>query len=83
MKSVLIGGISLASLHLVWITIIATGFAQNLIDWIFKLHMLNSPFQIQPFNFGYAATLLLLTFLIGCFYGGVFELIRNFFKRAE
>jgi len=40
MKSVLIGGISLASLHLVWITIIATGFAQNLIDCIFKLHML-------------------------------------------
>ena len=39
--------------------------------------MLNSPFQVQPFNFGFAATLLLVTFAIGCFYGVIFELIRN------
>ena len=83
MKSALIGGLSLASLHLVWVLIIATGFAQALIDWIFKLHMLSSPFQVQPFNLGYAATLLLITFLVGCFYGGIFELIRSLLKRPE
>lgn len=82
MKSALIGGLSLASLHLVWILIVALGFAQKLLDWIFKLHMLSSPFQVQPFNLAFAATLLLITFLVGCFYGVVFELIRNLLKQS-
>lgn len=80
-KSALIGGLSLASLHLFWVLIIVSGFAQQLLDWVFKLHMLSSPFQVQPFNIGYAATLLLITFLVGCLYGVVFELIRGLLKR--
>lgn len=80
-RRALIGGLSLASLHFFWILIVALGFAQPVLDWIFKLHMLNSPFQVQPFNLGFAANLLLITFSAGCFYGVVFELIRNLFKR--
>ena len=76
-KTAFIGGLSLASLHLCWVLIVLSGSAQALIDWVFKLHMLSSPFQVQPFSAGLAATLLLVTFAIGCFYGVVFELIRN------
>lgn len=79
----MIGGLSLASLHLCWVLIVASGFAQPLLDWIFKLHMLSSPFQVQPFSAGLAAMLLLITFLIGCFYGAVFELIRSSLTRPE
>ncbi len=76
-KTALIAGFSLASLHLCWVLIVLSGWAQTLLDWVFRLHMLNSPFQVQPFNFGFAATLLLVTFAIGCFYGVIFELLRN------
>lgn len=83
LKSSLVGGLSLASLHLFWVLIVASGWAQPLLDWIFKLHMLSSPFQVQPFNLGFAATLLAITFAIGCFYGAVFELIRKLIQPAE
>lgn len=83
LKTSLTGGLSLASLHLCWILIVASDLAQPLLDWIFKLHMLSSPFQVQPFNLSYAATLLIVTFAIGCFYGVVFELIRNLIKPSK
>ena len=50
-------------------------------DFIFKVHMLNSPFQVQPFNLSYAMTLLAITFGIGMFYGAVFHFIKRAFNR--
>jgi len=73
----LITGLCLSSLHLSWIVLIILGWAQPLMDFIFKLHMLNSPFQVQPFNLGLAVSLVIITFIIGAFYGLVFFLIKN------
>lgn len=73
----LIGGLSLASLHLCWVLLVASGWAQPFLDWIFKLHMLDSPFRVQTFSLRYAAILLVVTFSIGLLYGVVFELIRT------
>lgn len=70
-------GLCLSSLHLCWIFLIFLGWAQPVMDYIFKIHMLNSPFQIQPFSLGYAAQLIAITFAIGCFYGLVFVLIKR------
>ena len=70
-QSGLIGGLGLSSLHFSWIFLIILGWAQPLMDFIFKLHMLNSPFQVQPFDWMLALSLLVLTFSVGAF-GGLF-----------
>lgn len=73
----LIGGFTLASFHACWIVIVASGYAQPILDFIFKLHMLNSPFIVQPFSVLLSAELIALTFIIGAMYGVVFSLIRK------
>lgn len=82
-RTALIGGLSLASLHFCWVVIVVTGLAQPLLDWVFKLHMLSSPFQVQPFDLALSAVLLLVTFVVGCFYGIVFDLIRSFLRPQQ
>jgi hypothetical protein len=77
----IISGFSLASLHLCWAILVALGWAQSVIDFIFKLHMLNSPFQVQPFEFPLALGLIGITFLVGCFYGIVFFVMKNAFEK--
>lgn len=73
----LISGLCLSSLHLSWVILILLDWAQPLMDFIFKLHMLNSPFQVQPFSLGLAISLVIITFVIGAFYGLIFVLIKN------
>lgn len=72
-----IGGLTLAAFHACWIMIVASGWAQPILDFIFKLHMLNSPFIVQPFSIMLSLELLALTFIIGAFYGVIFSLIRK------
>jgi hypothetical protein len=78
-RTSVIGGFCLASLHFCWALLVALGLAQPLMDFIFKLHMLNSPFLVQPFSLSLAAGLIGITFLIGCFYGAVFYFIKRRF----
>ncbi len=44
---------------------VAIGWGQTILDFVFKIHMLNSPLQVQPFNPAFALTLLVLTFTVG------------------
>ena len=77
-KSTLAWGIGLSSLHFFWILLVAAGWAQSVIDFIFKIHMLSSPFQIQPFSFLFSVQLLLITFLIGMVFGSFIQFIKRF-----
>jgi hypothetical protein len=80
LRTSLIGGISLSSLHFFWVVLVASGWAQPLLDFIFKLHMLNSPFQVQVFSPLLASGLIGITFLFGFFYGALFYLIKSKFS---
>lgn len=80
LQTSLIGGITLSSLHFCWAILVASGWAQSLLDFIFKLHMISSPFQVQAFDLGLAIGLIGITFLIGCFYGALFFLIKRKFS---
>lgn len=77
----IISGFSLASLHIGWAILVALGWAQSVIDFIFKLHMLSSPFNVQPFEFPLALGLVGLTFSVGCFYGIVFFVFKKYFQK--
>ncbi|NBO10141.1 MAG: hypothetical protein EBV25_00930 [Methylophilaceae bacterium] len=81
LNTALIGGLCLSSFHFFWILIVASGWAQPLLDFIFKLHMLNSPLQVQPFSLVLAGELIAITFAIGAFYGLVFYFIKHLLKR--
>lgn len=78
-RTSLIWGLCLSSLHFCWVILVALGWAQPLLDFIFKLHMLSSPFQVQAFNPLLAMGLIAITFLIGCVYGAIFYLIKSQF----
>lgn len=77
LQNSLVGGLCLSSLHLIWVVLIALGLAQPLTDFIFKLHMLNSPFQVQPFSWMLALGLLMFTFSVGAFGGLLFSFFSN------
>lgn len=68
----LVWGLCLLSIHLIWLILILLGWAQPLFEFVFKLHMLNTPFQVQLFNWVFALGLLLLPFMVGAFSGMLF-----------
>lgn len=73
----IIVGAFVGLMHLVWSTIVALGFAQGLIDWIFGLHFLENPYVVSSFDMTKAATLVIVTSLVGYFMGWVFATIWN------
>ena len=71
----------MAAFHLCWLLLVAIGWAQPIIDYIFWLHHIQPVYVIKPFNAGAAAMLLAFTALIG-YVGGnlgasVWNLLRD------
>jgi hypothetical protein len=81
LKKSIVGGICLSSIHLVWILLVISEWAQATLDFIFKLHMLNSPFKVQPFDISLAISLLALTFFMGSLYVLGFYSIKAIFSK--
>jgi len=69
--------------HFVWSVCVATGIAQALINFVFWLHFLNSPFTVASFHWSTALLLILVTSFIGFFIGFVFALLWNWLHRSE
>lgn len=80
-RTTILGGVCLSSLHILWIILVALELVQPFVDFIFKLHMLNSPFKVQPFDISLAIGLVTLTFFFGCFYVLIFFFIKNLMNR--
>ncbi len=58
-------GSFLGIFHLLWAILVAVGFAQPLLDFIYKIHFLNNPFTVGPFDILNAGLLVVITFLVG------------------
>lgn len=67
--------------HLAWATLVAIGWAQPLINFIFWLHFIKPIYVIEPFNAGTAALLVAITAIIGYVMGFIFALLWNRFHR--
>lgn len=76
------GGI-LALAHAVWASLVWLGYAQPVLDFVFRLHMMNSPFQVQPFQLGLAIGLVAFTGCVGFTIGAAFAALLNFFAGRE
>lgn len=63
--------------HLCWSMLVALGWAQPVIDFIFWAHFIEPIYVIEPFEFTRAVALLLLTVSIGFVLGLVFAWVWN------
>jgi len=73
----LVLGVVIGLWHAAWAALVATGFAQALIDFILRLHFLRVTVVVQPFNLETAGLLVGITFLIGFVIGNVLALAWN------
>jgi len=68
--------------HLLWALLVAVGWAQALINFVFWMHFINPVYVIQPFNLGIALTLILVTSAIGYVIGYVLGFLWNWIQRG-
>ena len=76
-RTALIFAILLGGWHLVWSLLVAAGWAQPLIDFIFWIHFIQPVYVIQKFNIAIALLLVGITAAIGYFIGWIFALLWN------
>ncbi|MBI3439606.1 MAG: hypothetical protein HY054_13335 [Proteobacteria bacterium] len=50
LRLALVFALALGLWHAGWAALVAASLAQPLLNWIFELHFLSQPFQVQPFN---------------------------------
>lgn len=76
----LVLGILFALIHFLWILLVSSGFAKQLMDYALSLHFMSDVYSIGAFNFGTAVMLLIFTFVSGYVLGFAFALIWNAIK---
>ena len=79
----LIVGLFFAIVHAFWSLIVALGFAQLFLDWIYSLHFMNNPFEILNFDMITAVTLVGVTFVCGYLFGWIFSAVFNLLHRRK
>lgn len=78
----LVFGLFIAGLHFLWSILVAIGWGQMLLNFVFWLHMLNNPYQVSPFDATAAVLLLVITFVVGYVVGWVFSSLWNKLRKA-
>ncbi len=76
-KTGLVLGAFLGLLHLCWVALVALSVAQPLLDFVFRIHMIDPVYVVSAFDAGTAATLVAFTALIGYVVGVVFAWVWN------
>ena len=76
-KAALVFAILLGGWHLVWSVLVATGLAQPLINFIFRIHFIRPVYVIEPFSIGTALLLIAITAAIGYIVGWIFATLWN------
>jgi hypothetical protein len=67
--------------HLCWSLLVATKWAQPVIDFVFWIHFIKPIYVIEPFDTIRAIILILVTSTIGLVFGSLFALIWNWFHK--
>ncbi|MEK7130007.1 MAG: hypothetical protein AAB803_03220 [Patescibacteria group bacterium] len=73
----LIVGAFVGLVHLLWAVLVATGYAQGWVDWIFALHFVENPIMVTEFAMDKAVMLVGVTAAVGFAGGYVFAWLWN------
>ena len=82
-KGGLVLGAVIGLWHLTWSILVASGWAQPVIDFVFWMHFIKPIYVIQPFNLGTATVLFVVTAVIGFVVGSVFAIVWNWFHKRS
>jgi hypothetical protein len=63
--------------HLIWVTLVAMGWAKPVMDFVLRLHFIQLRYELAPFAAGTAMMLVAFTFCIGALFGVIFALVWN------
>lgn len=80
-KSGLVIGVLIGACHFSWAALVAFGWAQAIVNFIFWIHFIEPIYVIEPFNIGVALALVTVTTTIGFVIGYVFARLWNLFHR--
>lgn len=75
-------GAFIGGFHLVWSILVALGWAQVFMDFIFWAHMIDLSFVVKPFDLTAAAMLVVVTWALGCVFGYILAHIWNRMHRG-
>lgn len=76
-KTGLVAGLFVGFMHFLWTVCVALGWAQPMLNFVYKIHFLNNPFEIAHFGFKRAAALLVVTTVVGYAAGWIFAIVFN------
>ena len=82
-RSGLVLGAVIGLWHLTWSLLVAFGWAQPFIDFVFWMHFIKPVYVIQAFNLATATILVLVTAVIGFVVGSVFAVLWNWFHKGS
>lgn len=76
-------GALLGVTHLSWALMVALGWAQPLMDFVFWMHFIRPPYVIQSFSLSTATVLVVVTSVTGFVIAFVFGVIWNRLHRYQ
>ena len=82
-KAGVVLGIVLGGWHLCWSILVALGWAQPVINFVFWIHFIKPIYVIEPFEIGRMLILLVVTTAVGFAIGSAFAWIWNLLHRSD
>ncbi len=70
-------GLFFGGFHFLWSLLVALGWAQGLLDFIFRIHMIEPAYMVSSFDASLALTLIIVTSVIGYVFGYAFVVVWN------
>ncbi|MGA8144684.1 MAG: hypothetical protein WB987_12405 [Candidatus Acidiferrales bacterium] len=67
--------------HFLWAILVAAGWAQWVLDFVFWMHFLKPPYVVGPFHLSIALVLILVTTSAGYAVGYILGLLWNWIHR--
>jgi len=80
-KAGLVLGVLIGGWHLLWAILVAAGWAQVLLNFVFWMHFIRPPYTVGPFSAGIALILIVVTATFGYAMGYVLGVLWNWIHR--
>ena len=76
-KAALTVAVVLGGFHFIWAILVALGWAQLIIDFVFWAHMMSIPLVVKSFDVSAALTLIVFTAVMGYLIGYCYAIVWN------